>query len=171
MNLLKRILFNFLNLHISSCILRSKVFKLFGARIGKSVKMEQVTVVNYDGTNMENLVVGDDVYIGAGTILDLKEKITIGTSTKIAAGCNFSTHADCGENNPIYKLYPRKKEAIVIGSHSWIGLNVTILCGTSIGGHSIIGAGSLVNKNLPANVIAFGNPAQVVKALDLSETG
>ena len=50
-----------------------------------------------------------------------------------------------------------------IGDHVWIGGNVTILPGVSIGDHSIIGAGSVVTKDIPANVIAVGNPCKVIK--------
>lgn len=171
MKLLKRFVFNLLTANIPSCILRSWIFKLFGAEIGRSVRIEHVFVVNYDGKNLDNLALGDEVYVGAGSILDLKEKIVVGKSTKIAAGCNFSTHADCGENNPAYELYPRKKEPIKIGEGAWIGLSVTILCGVTIGDNTIIGAGSLVNKDIPSGVMAYGAPVKVCSELNLRDDG
>lgn len=165
MNFLKKIVFNFINLHVSSCILRSKIFKIFGASIGEECKIEQVIVLNYDGGNLGNLILGEKVYIGAGTILDLKSKIQIGNSTKIAAGCNLSTHVDCGKENDISSLYPKREEMITIGSNSWIGLSVTILCGTAIGDGVIVGANSLVNKSIPSHVMVHGSPARVIKQL------
>ncbi|WP_118193893.1 sugar O-acetyltransferase [Albibacterium indicum] len=54
---------------------------------------------------------------------------------------------------------------IVIGNNVWVGGNVVILPGITIGDNSIIGAGSVVTKNIPANVIAVGNPCKVVKEI------
>lgn len=165
MNLIKKFLLNLLLIITPSCILRAKILSLFGASIGSSCKVEQFILLNYDGTNLSNLSLGDRVYIGAGCILDLKEKLEIGNSTKIAAGCNFSTHVDSGAENYISTLYPKKEEPISIGEHCWIGLGVTVLCGVKIGSEVIIGACSLVNRDIPDAVIAMGIPATVVKSI------
>lgn len=55
---------------------------------------------------------------------------------------------------------------VKIGSRVWIGINVTICPGVSIGDNSIIAAGSVVTKDVPANVIVGGNPARVIKKLE-----
>ncbi len=52
---------------------------------------------------------------------------------------------------------------VVIGSHVWIGGRVTILKGVTIGDNSIVGAGSVVTKDVPENAIVAGNPAKVIK--------
>ena len=54
---------------------------------------------------------------------------------------------------------------ITIGSHVWIGANVSILPGVAIGDNVVIGAGSVVTKDLPANVIAAGNPCSVLRSI------
>ena len=54
---------------------------------------------------------------------------------------------------------------IVIGSNCWIGADVTILPGVSIGNNTIIGAKSVVTKNIPDNVIAVGNPCRVLRPI------
>ena len=54
---------------------------------------------------------------------------------------------------------------VQIGKSVWIGANVTILPGTAIGDFSVIGAGSVVTKNIPAHVVAVGVPAKVIKHL------
>ena len=56
-------------------------------------------------------------------------------------------------------------EPVKIGKNVWIGANCTILPGVTIGDNSVIGAGSVVVKSIAANVVAVGNPAQVVKHL------
>ena len=52
---------------------------------------------------------------------------------------------------------------VSIGSNVWIGGNCVVLPGVSIGDNSIIGAGSVVTKDIPSNVVAVGNPCEVIK--------
>lgn len=52
---------------------------------------------------------------------------------------------------------------VTIGNHVWIGNNVTILKGVTIGDHAVIAAGAVVNKDIPANCLAGGVPAKVIK--------
>lgn len=52
---------------------------------------------------------------------------------------------------------------ISIGNHVWIGMNVVVMRGVTIGDNTIIGANSVVTKNIPSNVIAAGNPIKVIK--------
>ena len=61
-------------------------------------------------------------------------------------------------------LIPKK---VIIGNNVWIGSGSIILPGTSIGDNAIIGAGSVVNKDIPENTIAVGNPAKVIKKIDI----
>lgn len=58
---------------------------------------------------------------------------------------------------------------IKIGNNVWIGGNVIVLPGVTIGDNSVIGAGSVVNKDIPANVVAVGNPCKVIKELKSSK--
>ena len=60
--------------------------------------------------------------------------------------------------------------AVKIGEYVWIGANSLVLKGVSIGDNSIVGAGSVVANDIPANVIAAGNPARVIKNLPGGET-
>ena len=52
---------------------------------------------------------------------------------------------------------------IVLGKNVWVGSNVTILQGVTIGDNSVIGAGAIVAEDIPANVVAVGIPAKVIK--------
>ena len=63
--------------------------------------------------------------------------------------------------------YPAK--AVIISKGCWIGANVIILPGVIIGENTVIGAGSVVSKSIPANVIANGNPAKIIKSIISNE--
>lgn len=57
-------------------------------------------------------------------------------------------------------------DPVTIGENCWIGANVTICPGVTIGDHTVIGAGSVVTKDIPADVVAVGNPCRVLRPID-----
>ncbi len=59
---------------------------------------------------------------------------------------------------------------ISIGDNVWLGGGVIVLAGVSIGANTVVGAGAVVAKDLPANVVAVGNPARIVRELDPEAT-
>jgi acetyltransferase-like isoleucine patch superfamily enzyme len=92
----------------------------------------------------------------------------IGTFTKIKLGKNVR----CGANTVITDSdwHPEDSRAgvskpITIGNNVWLGLNAIVLKGVEIGDNTLIGANSVVTSNIPANVIAAGNPCRVLKQL------
>ena len=54
---------------------------------------------------------------------------------------------------------------ITVGNNVWIGAQVCVLPGVTIGDNTVIGAGSVVTKNIPANVLAAGNPCRVIREI------
>lgn len=101
----------------------------------------------------ERCALGDSVSIGNHGL------ITIGDDFIGASGLRVNS----GTHDPI-TLQP-KAIPITIGDRVWCGINVTILAGVSIGSDVVVGAGSLVCKDIPSNSIAVGNPARVIKKL------
>lgn len=106
------------------------------------------------------LHVDENVILGYGLFIIAYAPIYIGRGTMFSFNNTIltSTH-DCHDIN-IIKAYP-----VVIGENVWITSNVTILPGVHIGDNSIIGAGSVVTRDIPANVFAAGNPARVIKQI------
>lgn len=97
------------------------------------------------------------------TLLDAAP-ITFGDYVFIAPNCVFSTagHAlDSEQRNQGLEI----ALPITVGDNVWIGANVVVLPGVTIGNDTIIGAGSVVTKDIPAGVIAVGNPCRVVRAI------
>lgn len=122
--------------------------------------------------------VGPFCYVGDGVILSAANLIHIGEATLIAHGVQVFDN-DTHPANPIDREAHFKKmlghpanrdlpindAPIIIGSHCWIGMHSIVMKGVTIGDNSIIAPGSVVTKNVPANVLAAGNPATVVKHL------
>lgn len=132
----------------------SELFK----KVGKSVWIEPDFRCEFG----KNITIEDDVYINFGcVILDCAE-VTIGKNTLLGPNIgiyavNHVTDAEERINGGCYG------KPVHIGKNVWLGGDVKILAGVSIGDNTIIGAGSIVTKDIPANVIAVGNPCKVIR--------
>jgi acetyltransferase-like isoleucine patch superfamily enzyme len=92
--------------------------------------------------------------------------ITLGNNVHITGDCQFLTHD--GSTLILRKDIPDLEltAPIEIGNDVFIGFRTIILPGVKIGNRCIIGAGSVVNKSIPDNSVAVGNPCRVVKSID-----
>ncbi len=111
-----------------------------------------------------HIEIGENFYANHNLVLLDGAKITFGDNVFIGPNCCLST-----AGHPIDRqqrdeglefAYP-----ITIGNSVWIGANVVILPGVSIGDNTVIGAGSVVTRDIPANVIAVGNPCKVLREI------
>jgi acetyltransferase-like isoleucine patch superfamily enzyme len=118
-------------------------------------------------------VIGDDVGLNGTSITSRSQAITIGAGTMIAPNViivdsDFHRPWPPGER----RSYPGTEldRGVSIGRDCWIGMNAIILKGVTIGDNTIIGAGSVVVSDIPANALAAGSPARVVKTYDASSS-
>ncbi len=111
-----------------------------------------------------NISVGKNFYTNHNvTILD-GAKVTFGDNVFIAPDCVFSTAGhpiDSGQRNQGLEI----ALPIKVGDNVWIGAKVSVLPGVSIGNNTVIGAGSVVNRDIPDGVIAAGNPCKVIRKI------
>jgi len=154
-------------------------------RLGANVRFEAALRIMGDVVNA-TLEIGDDCVIGGVIRLERGDGgvIRIGAGTtfnqvglsmheageiNIGRDCMFSTdiHMDPSDMHPIFdratgeRLNPAQD--INIGDHVWLGTRVLVLKGARIGSGTIVGAGSIVSGTLPADVLAVGSPAKVVR--------
>ena len=111
-----------------------------------------------------NCRIGEGTFINHNAYLMDGAPVTIGKHCFIGPNCGMYT-----ANHPL-NVEERNQglelaQPITVGDNVWIGADVTILPGITIGEGSVIGAKSLVNKDIPANVIAVGNPCRVVREI------
>lgn len=108
-----------------------------------------------------NVSIGDNTVIDAYVHIWGNGGVTIGRDVLIASHCCITslTHDSSAA------LFRQKTIAkpVIIEDNVWLGYNVTVLPGVTIGKGSIIGAGAVVTKDIPPNSIAVGNPAKVIK--------
>jgi acetyltransferase-like isoleucine patch superfamily enzyme len=111
--------------------------------------------------------IGDGCLICPGVRISSARRITIGHSVMMASRV-YLTDSDWHDSYD--RTAPGEGAPIAIGDNVWLGDSVIVCKGVSIGTNSIVGAGAVVVDDVPANVVAAGNPARVVKPLDPDRT-
>ena len=146
--------------------------------IQKNALIEGRLVVFGNGGSIK---IGMDSYIGSGSNIWSGEKITIGNNVLISHNVNIMdtnsheiNHVERIENYKKDRIQGYSKEKrnvltseIIIEDYVWISFGVTILKGVTIGKGSIVAAGSIVTKDVPCFSLVAGNPARVVKELEI----
>ena len=156
----KEVLFDFNLTPPSKQELRQKTMKQLLGSCGENFFFEPPVHMSY-GTHVH---IGNDFYANFNLVLVDDGEIFIGD--KVMIGPNVTI---CTTGHPVYPVY-REMVAhyslpIHIGSNVWIGAHSVILPGVTIGENSVIGAGSIVTRDIPANVVAFGNPCRVMRKI------
>lgn len=126
-------------------------------KCGKNINIEKGAV--FSG----KVCLGD--YSGIGINAKIGGKCTIGKYVMMGPNCTIYSrnHEFSDITRPMMEQGYSQPQEVIIGDDVWIGGNVTIMPGVKIGSHSIIGACSVVTKDVPEWAIVAGNPAQVKK--------
>ncbi|GAA2044492.1 sugar O-acetyltransferase [Agromyces tropicus] len=139
-----------------------RVRELLSQLIGAPVD-DTVTVFPPLSTDFgKGIRIGKRVFINSGCRFQDQGGITIGDGCLIGHNAVFATLNHDLDPRHRADLHPAP---IVLGSNVWIGANVTILPGVTVGDNAVIGAGALVTKDIPADAIAIGSPATVVRSV------
>ena len=129
--------------------------------VGEGVDIRPPLRVDYG----HNITIGDGSWVNFGlTALDVAP-IVIGQDVLIGPNCSLYTAIHPTEPGPRRAKW-ESAAPIALGDNVWLGGSVVVCPGVTIGENSIIGAGAVVTRDIPANSIAVGNPARVIRALD-----
>ena len=111
-----------------------------------------------------NIEIGENFFMNMNCVILDGAKVTFGDNVFVAPGCGFYTagHPLDAEQRNRGLEYARP---IKVGSNVWIGGNVCVLPGVTIGDNSVIGAGSVVTRDIPSGVVAAGNPCRVIRLI------
>jgi maltose O-acetyltransferase len=137
---------------------RARLFSVAGFRVGAGTSLSSAPKINGGPNLFANLTIGTDCEIGLDCVFDLAERVTIGHGVTLGPGVTLltSTHElDIRE----HRAGASQLKPVTIGDGAWLGAGVVILPGVSIGEGSVVDAGSVVNKDVPAQVRVGGTPA------------
>ncbi|MGN7485003.1 sugar O-acetyltransferase [Priestia megaterium] len=141
---------------------RSNILKQLFSEIGEDCYIEPPLHANWGGTNVH---FGNSVY--ANFNLTLVDDCDIFVGDNVMFGPNVTISAG---THPIHPNLRRKKAQynvpIYIEDNVWIGAQSVVLPGVHIGENTVIGAGSVVTKSIPANVVAVGNPCRIIREIN-----
>lgn len=147
---------------------RPRITNLGRIEIGNRFMMFNQTVrsemVAYPNGRIE---IGDGVFLNYGTSISAHELVHIGNQ------CQVGSYV-CMMDNDYHQVEDRSRpgesDPIVVGDNVWLGIRVIVLKGVHIGKNSVVGAGSVVTKDIPPNVLAAGVPARVIRRFDEEKT-
>lgn len=156
----KELCFAFNRLHPTDRAGREQLIRQIFASVGEEPWIE----APFQGDVGIATHLGDRVYINHNCVMLDAGGVTIGNDVRIGPNCGLYTPEHAYDPALRAAGYERSRP-IVIGDNVWIGGSVVILGGVTIGENSIIGAGSVVTRDIPANVIAAGNPCRILREL------
>ncbi|MGY1775964.1 sugar O-acetyltransferase [Geodermatophilus sp. SYSU D00804] len=139
---------------------RELLGRLFGS-VGEGTEIRPPLYVDYGS----RIRVGARCFANVGLVALDVAAITIGDDVQIGPNVQLLTPTHPVEPGPRRDKWEAARP-ITIGDNVWLGGGVIVLPGVSIGADTVVGAGSVVTRDLPAGVVAVGNPARVVRELD-----
>lgn len=147
---------------------RAVLLRWLGAEVGRNVRVYEARFFNL-AEGFRNLVIEDDAHVGTGCLLDLSDRVVIKTGATLSPRVTVLTHSDPGKHHgsPLVAVFPVKRAATVIGEGAWIGACATILAGSSIGAHGVVGANALVTHDVLPRTVVAGAPAKPLRHIEI----
>lgn len=140
-----------------------------GISIGSDVFIRdgaRLEVIDRPGLPAGRIEIGDGVSIEQGVHIAACDSIVIGDHVGMSAHCTIidTHHPEGAEENRVWGV-SNERSSVRIGRRAFLGVGVVVLPNVTIGENSIIGANSVVSRDIPANVVAVGAPARPIREL------
>lgn len=147
----------------SSFHTQEEIVELFSKLTGTTVDSSFICNPPFYSNFGKNITIGKNVFINMGCTFQDLGSVYLGDRVLIGMNVTIATlnHGLSVETRDA--IYP---EPVILGNDVWIGASATILPGVTIGENSIVAAGAVVTKDVPANMIVAGVPAKVIKRVD-----
>lgn len=155
----RKITFELNNAYHTPEEVRQMLSRLFGRQVDETLRVFPPFYTDFG----KNTTIGKNVFINACCHFQDQGGITLGDGCLIGHNVVFATLNHGFAPADRTSLYPAP---IVLGKNVWVGSNSTLLQGIRIGDNAVIGAGSVVTKDVPANTIVGGVPARILRQID-----
>src|SRR6187431_2844829 len=146
------------------CRLRTELLRRAGMKIGRSSHVQGPIRITGEGNPCEAISIGTYTLISGSLHCDIGAPLTIGSRVRIGHDVSLLT-VDHRVGPEELRAGERKFGSIEIGDGAWLASRVVVLPGVRIGAGAIIAAGAVVTRDVPANTLAIGVPARVVRNL------
>jgi acetyltransferase-like isoleucine patch superfamily enzyme len=135
--------------------------------VGRRAILHDVHFFNLYRRGLRGLDIGDECFLGDECLLDLAEGIRLAPQVTLAERVVILTHMNVGyQDHPLQRHFPATAAPVQIERGSFLGANVTVLPGLTIGPESFVAAGSVVTADVPPRTLVAGVPARVVRSLE-----
>ncbi|MCF7849843.1 MAG: acyltransferase [Kiritimatiellales bacterium] len=143
---------------------RALLYRTAGLRIGHGTVIAGKLNLSGDVAHCDKLTIGRNCYFNTGVHINLGGAVRIADRVSLGMDCLIvSASHKIGTSS--FRAGPGTADPVVIGAGSWLGARAVVLPGVEIGKGTVIAAGAVVTKSLPANVVAAGIPARVKRGL------
>lgn len=141
--------------------LRRQLLEALLGSVGEGTELRPPFYVDYGS----HITIGARCFANFGLVALDVATITVGDDVQIGPNVQLLTPTHPVEPGPRRDKW-EAAEPIRIGDNVWLGGGVIVLAGVTIGANTVVGAGAVVTKDLPANVVAVGNPARVIRSIE-----
>jgi len=143
---------------------RRPYLRLLGARIGPRTILHDVRFFNLYRRGLSGLSIGRECFLGDECLLDLAEGIRLEDQVTLAERVLILTHTNVGyRDHPLQAAFPAQAAPVIVEAGSFIGANVTLLPGVTVGREAFVAAGAVVTQDVPTRSLAGGVPARVLR--------
>ncbi len=121
----------------------------------------------YTANEYARLEIGDGTRMSGLCVLSAADRVTLGRDVLLGRNVYIADHSHGVElaDVPVYEQELERIEPVVIGDRAWLGQNVVILPGVTVGAGAVVGANSVVSVDVPPRTVVVGAPARVVREL------
>jgi acetyltransferase-like isoleucine patch superfamily enzyme len=147
----------------------AQILRKSGAQVGEGCDIES-GITLHNCCDAENLRIGDGCHIGKNCLLDLADRIELGSRVTVSMGCSLITHIDVGKSQRAID-FPRCSAPIVLEPDVYLGCGVVVLSGVTIGSGTVAAAGAVITTSTEADSLVAGVPATWRKGLTTLQLG
>lgn len=141
---------------------KGKFYSLFFRKAGKNFLIDRSVLIK----GMNNIEVGDNIWIGFGCVLNGTGGIKIGNNVLIAQGVKiYSENHDYRDRDVDIMFQDGIRKPVYIEDGAWLCANCVILPGVRVGKHAVVAAGGVVTKDVPPYTVYGGVPAKFIKSI------